>query len=175
MKASSKGAKEACCAVRRAPSASPTHAVLVAAVPAVVVAVCAVRSSAYRVIGEMLSTALNALRGSVPCKLRVAGSASHAARLAGKQLRRLGAARARGSERPRSAASGSSSTEVRLLALRLSAHPDAGLVQAWEAVIGLETHVQLNTATKAFCGCRNAYGGEPNSNVCPVCLGLPVR
>lgn len=35
--------------------------------------------------------------------------------------------------------------------------------------------MQLNTATKAFCGCRNAYGGEPNSNVCPVCLGLPVR
>ena len=58
---------------------------------------------------------------------------------------------------------------------RVRALPSRRLTQAWEAVIGLETHVQLNTATKAFCGCRNAYGGEPNSNVCPVCLGLPVR
>lgn len=45
----------------------------------------------------------------------------------------------------------------------------------WEAVIGLETHVQLNTATKAFCGCANTYGAEPNAHVCPVCMGLPVR
>ena len=45
----------------------------------------------------------------------------------------------------------------------------------FEAVIGLETHVQLNTRTKAFCGCANAYGAAPNEHTCPVCLGLPVR
>ena len=44
---------------------------------------------------------------------------------------------------------------------------------AWEAVIGLECHVQLKTRTKMFCGCPNAFGDEPNANVCPVCLGLP--
>jgi len=43
----------------------------------------------------------------------------------------------------------------------------------WEAVIGLEVHCELRTATKLFCGCRNAFGDEPNTNVCPVCLGLP--
>jgi aspartyl-tRNA(Asn)/glutamyl-tRNA(Gln) amidotransferase subunit B len=43
----------------------------------------------------------------------------------------------------------------------------------WEAVIGLEVHVELATATKMFCGCPNAFGDEPNTNVCPVCLGLP--
>jgi aspartyl-tRNA(Asn)/glutamyl-tRNA(Gln) amidotransferase subunit B len=42
-----------------------------------------------------------------------------------------------------------------------------------EAVIGLETHVELATATKLFCGCPNEFGSEPNTNVCPVCLGLP--
>jgi aspartyl-tRNA(Asn)/glutamyl-tRNA(Gln) amidotransferase subunit B len=44
---------------------------------------------------------------------------------------------------------------------------------AWETVIGLEVHCELRTATKLFCGCRNAFGDEPNTNVCPVCLGLP--
>ncbi|HUL03073.1 MAG TPA: Asp-tRNA(Asn)/Glu-tRNA(Gln) amidotransferase subunit GatB [Gemmatimonadales bacterium] len=44
---------------------------------------------------------------------------------------------------------------------------------AWETVIGLETHVQLRTATKMFCGCSAAFGAPPNTNVCPVCLGLP--
>ena len=43
----------------------------------------------------------------------------------------------------------------------------------WEMVIGLEVHCELSTATKLFCGCRNAFGDEPNTNVCPVCLGLP--
>ena len=43
----------------------------------------------------------------------------------------------------------------------------------WETVIGLEIHVQLLTRTKAFCFCPAAYGDEPNTNVCPVCLGLP--
>ncbi len=43
----------------------------------------------------------------------------------------------------------------------------------WEAVIGLEIHVQLATRTKMFCRCRNRYGDEPNTNVCPVCLAHP--
>ncbi|HRP08430.1 MAG TPA: Asp-tRNA(Asn)/Glu-tRNA(Gln) amidotransferase GatCAB subunit B, partial [Gemmatimonadales bacterium] len=43
----------------------------------------------------------------------------------------------------------------------------------WETVIGLEVHVQLGTRTKMFCGCATSYGEEPNSVVCPVCLGLP--
>ncbi|HUH11645.1 MAG TPA: Asp-tRNA(Asn)/Glu-tRNA(Gln) amidotransferase subunit GatB [Longimicrobiales bacterium] len=43
----------------------------------------------------------------------------------------------------------------------------------WEAVIGLEVHVQLATATKMFCRDRAVFGAEPNSHVCPVCLGLP--
>jgi len=43
----------------------------------------------------------------------------------------------------------------------------------YEPVIGLETHVELGTTTKMFCGCRTVFGAEPNSEVCPVCLGLP--
>ncbi len=43
----------------------------------------------------------------------------------------------------------------------------------YEAVIGLEIHIQLRTKTKLFCSCPNEYGAEPNTNVCPVCLGLP--
>ncbi len=43
----------------------------------------------------------------------------------------------------------------------------------WETVIGLEVHCELRTATKLFCSCRNSFGDEPNTNVCPVCLGLP--
>ena len=43
----------------------------------------------------------------------------------------------------------------------------------YQPVIGLEVHVQLMTRSKAFCGCVNKYGGEPNTHVCPVCLGLP--
>src|SRR5574341_1815395 len=43
----------------------------------------------------------------------------------------------------------------------------------YESVIGLECHVELSTATKMFCGCRNEFGAPPNTNVCPVCLGLP--
>ena len=45
----------------------------------------------------------------------------------------------------------------------------------YEPVIGLEVHAQLATATKIFCGCRNGFGAPPNTNVCPVCLGLPGR
>src|SRR6185437_1089560 len=47
------------------------------------------------------------------------------------------------------------------------------VIAKYQPVIGLEVHVQLLTQTKAFCGCRNEYGGEPNTHVCPVCLGLP--
>jgi aspartyl-tRNA(Asn)/glutamyl-tRNA(Gln) amidotransferase subunit B len=43
----------------------------------------------------------------------------------------------------------------------------------WETVIGLECHVELSTKTKMFCGCRNEFGAEPNTNTCPVCLGHP--
>ncbi|QYO61944.1 hypothetical protein [Leptolyngbya sp. 7M] len=45
--------------------------------------------------------------------------------------------------------------------------------EGWEAVIGMEIHTQLATETKIFCGCRVEFGSEPNSNTCPVCLGLP--
>jgi aspartyl-tRNA(Asn)/glutamyl-tRNA(Gln) amidotransferase subunit B len=44
---------------------------------------------------------------------------------------------------------------------------------SWETVIGLEVHVQLLTRTKMFCACAGTYGDPPNTNVCPVCLGLP--
>jgi aspartyl-tRNA(Asn)/glutamyl-tRNA(Gln) amidotransferase subunit B len=44
---------------------------------------------------------------------------------------------------------------------------------SWETVIGLEVHVQLRTVTKMFCGCSAKFGDPPNTNVCPVCLGLP--
>ena len=43
----------------------------------------------------------------------------------------------------------------------------------YQAFIGLETHIQLLTKTKAFCGCKNEFGHAPNTNVCPVCLGYP--
>jgi len=46
-------------------------------------------------------------------------------------------------------------------------------LERWEPVIGLEVHVQLGTATKMFCGCRNLFGAPPNALTCPVCLGLP--
>ena len=49
----------------------------------------------------------------------------------------------------------------------------AAATTTWEAVIGLEVHVELATATKLFCSCKNEFGAEPNTNVCPVCLGLP--
>ena len=47
------------------------------------------------------------------------------------------------------------------------------VVARYEPAIGLETHVELGTATKMFCGCATEFGGEPNTQVCPVCLGLP--
>ncbi len=56
-------------------------------------------------------------------------------------------------------------TEARAIA------PEA--LAKYEAVIGLEVHVQLGTMTKAFCGCSTRFGDAPNANTCPVCLGLP--
>jgi aspartyl-tRNA(Asn)/glutamyl-tRNA(Gln) amidotransferase subunit B len=44
---------------------------------------------------------------------------------------------------------------------------------SWEPVIGIEVHVELATESKMFCGCAVSFGDEPNTNVCPVCLGLP--
>jgi len=44
----------------------------------------------------------------------------------------------------------------------------------YEAVIGIECHVELTTRSKMFCGCANEFGGEPNTKVCPVCLALPA-
>jgi hypothetical protein len=58
-------------------------------------------------------------------------------------------------------------------ALQFDYPPDSSQVQ-YEATIGIETHVQLATATKAFCDCANVYGSEPNSNICPVCMAHPV-
>jgi aspartyl-tRNA(Asn)/glutamyl-tRNA(Gln) amidotransferase subunit B len=51
--------------------------------------------------------------------------------------------------------------------------PFAEAMGRYEPVIGLETHVELGTRTKMFCGCTTTFGAEPNSQVCPVCLGLP--
>src|SRR5438270_12170842 len=47
------------------------------------------------------------------------------------------------------------------------------LLAKYEAVIGLEVHVQLLTASKMFCSCSTRFGDPPNTNVCPVCLGMP--
>ncbi|MFC7340895.1 Asp-tRNA(Asn)/Glu-tRNA(Gln) amidotransferase subunit GatB [Saccharopolyspora griseoalba] len=47
------------------------------------------------------------------------------------------------------------------------------VVAEYDPVLGLEVHVELSTRTKMFCGCANAFGAEPNTQVCPVCLGLP--
>src|SRR3984957_7774156 len=47
------------------------------------------------------------------------------------------------------------------------------LPDGWEMVVGLEVHTELLTKSKLFCGCQNHFGSEPNTNICPVCLGLP--
>ncbi|MDT5034985.1 MAG: aspartyl-tRNA(Asn)/glutamyl-tRNA(Gln) amidotransferase subunit [Micromonosporaceae bacterium] len=51
--------------------------------------------------------------------------------------------------------------------------PYDDVVARYEPVIGLETHVELGTRTKMFCGCPTGFGAEPNTQICPVCLGLP--
>src|SRR5277367_2698316 len=57
------------------------------------------------------------------------------------------------------------------MAVAASISPE--ILTKYEPVIGLEVHVQLLTRTKAFCGCSTKFGAAPNTNVCPVCLGLP--
>jgi aspartyl-tRNA(Asn)/glutamyl-tRNA(Gln) amidotransferase subunit B len=56
---------------------------------------------------------------------------------------------------------------------REAVRPYEDAVAAYDPVLGLEVHVELDTATKMFCGCATAFGAEPNTQVCPVCLGLP--
>ncbi|HEY8372800.1 MAG TPA: Asp-tRNA(Asn)/Glu-tRNA(Gln) amidotransferase subunit GatB, partial [Pseudonocardiaceae bacterium] len=51
--------------------------------------------------------------------------------------------------------------------------PFEDVVASYDPVLGLEVHVELSTRTKMFCGCPNQFGGEPNTRVCPTCLGLP--
>jgi len=53
------------------------------------------------------------------------------------------------------------------------AQPGAERLSNYQAVIGIECHVELKTRTKMFCGCPNEFGGEPNTRICPVCLALP--
>ena len=47
------------------------------------------------------------------------------------------------------------------------------VLERFDPVLGLEVHTELSTATKMFCGCANVFGAEPNTKVCPVCLGMP--
>ncbi len=58
-------------------------------------------------------------------------------------------------------------------AMRTPQPTEPSLPKQWELVVGLEVHVELNTVTKLFCGCLNRFGAEPNTNICPTCLGLP--
>jgi aspartyl-tRNA(Asn)/glutamyl-tRNA(Gln) amidotransferase subunit B len=55
----------------------------------------------------------------------------------------------------------------------VAAVPTPEVLAKYEVVIGLEVHVQLGTRTKIYCGCPTSFGAPPNTNVCPVCLGLP--
>ncbi|MEB3164175.1 MAG: Asp-tRNA(Asn)/Glu-tRNA(Gln) amidotransferase subunit GatB [Prochlorothrix sp.] len=54
-----------------------------------------------------------------------------------------------------------------------AANPAVNSAAKYEAIIGLETHCQLNTATKIFCNCATTFDSPPNTNVCPVCMGMP--
>ena len=47
------------------------------------------------------------------------------------------------------------------------------MLSDYEMVCGIETHVELASKTKIFCGCTTAFGGDPNTHCCPTCLGLP--
>ncbi len=57
--------------------------------------------------------------------------------------------------------------------MAIAAKKSVDVLSKYETVIGLEVHVQLLTKTKIFCACPNVFGSEPNTNVCPVCLGMP--
>jgi aspartyl-tRNA(Asn)/glutamyl-tRNA(Gln) amidotransferase subunit B len=65
------------------------------------------------------------------------------------------------------------STEARDSAPRNPTNPAARSAGDYEMVVGLEVHVQLKTQTKAFCRCSTSFGDPPNTNICPICLGLP--
>ena len=56
---------------------------------------------------------------------------------------------------------------------KVSRKSQSKVSEDYEAIIGIETHVQLSTLTKAFCGCPYNYGAPPNTCICPVCMGLP--
>ena len=81
---------------------------------------------------------------------------------------RGGAARPMGSPDPRGGSGAVSTADDRRSVL-----PYDEVVERFDPVLGLEVHVELNTATKMFCGCPTEFGAEPNTQVCPVCLGLP--
>src|SRR5438876_10581249 len=57
------------------------------------------------------------------------------------------------------------------MSVALAVSPE--VLAKYEVVIGLEVHAQLSTATKIFCACPTGFGAPPNTNVCPVCLGMP--
>ncbi|KAL4458149.1 hypothetical protein ABPG75_013014 [Micractinium tetrahymenae] len=95
-----------------------------------------------------------------------------------QQLRLFGVCRRAGSSSGLAAAGAAPPGRAGLACAASAAATDAAPSSSkqkveYEAVIGIETHVQLNTATKAFCGCASEFGAEPNSNVCPICLGHP--
>ena len=66
----------------------------------------------------------------------------------------------------------SGASEVQMIDRGPDVH-EPSIPDQWELIVGLEVHVELSTKTKLFCGCANKFGAEPNTNVCPVCLGLP--
>eukprot|EP00850_Spirogloea_muscicola_P017800 SM000156S02156 [mRNA] locus=s156:329129:333587:+ [translate_table: standard] len=88
-------------------------------------------------------------------------------------LRSCGALPAAATERVRSPLQRAPVDENRRRRRLLEAQAEERGRAEFEAVIGIETHVQLGTSTKAFCSCASQYGAEPNTNVCPVCMGLP--
>jgi aspartyl-tRNA(Asn)/glutamyl-tRNA(Gln) amidotransferase subunit B len=58
-------------------------------------------------------------------------------------------------------------------AVAVNKTPFESVIAEFDPIIGLETHIELGTNTKMFCGCATVFGGDPNTHVCPVCLGLP--
>lgn len=68
-------------------------------------------------------------------------------------------------------------TQEKQRPIAISPHFDKQMIDKiskdYEAIIGIETHVQLSTLTKAFCSCPYNYGSSPNTNICPICMGLP--
>src|ERR1700745_4490013 len=68
---------------------------------------------------------------------------------------------------------GSAHCSIILLNMATSVESSVSARAKYEPVIGLEVHVQLLTVTKIFCSCSTRFGAPPNTNVCPVCLGMP--